>query len=112
MIVCMCPIINSESNSKFSYSFLRHQATGDHYRFILLNQSSGYDVYRCHVALCVVVAMTSTDVMHVSNYSTIDIMPVGNANLYVALAKCSSYFRVRQEVDDCLIAVLGSSSFN
>jgi hypothetical protein len=35
----------------------------------LLNQSSGYDDYRCHVILCIVVTVTSVDVMHVSNYS-------------------------------------------
>jgi hypothetical protein len=44
--------------------------------------------------MCIVVAMTSIDVMHVSNYSIVDIKPVGNANLYTVLARCSSYFRV------------------
>jgi hypothetical protein len=61
---------------------------------MVFNQSSGYDIYRRHVALCIVVAMTSIDIMHVSNYSVVDIMTVGNANLYVVLASCSSYFRV------------------
>jgi hypothetical protein len=38
--------------------------------------------------------MTSLHVMLVSNYTVVDIMTVGNANLYVVLARCSSYFRV------------------
>jgi hypothetical protein len=54
------------------------------------NQSSGYDVYRRHAVLCIVVATMSIDVMHVSNYSIVDIRPVGNANLYVVLARWSS----------------------
>jgi hypothetical protein len=74
---------------------------------MLINQSS-----RCLAVLCVTVAMTSVDVVHVSNYSIVYIIPVGSADLYVVLARCSSYFRVWQEVIDCLIAVLGSSSFN
>jgi hypothetical protein len=72
------------------------------------NQSSGYDIYRCHEVLCIIVAMMSIDVMHVSNYSDVDIMPISNGNLYVVLARCSSYFTMRQEVADCL----GSSSFD
>jgi hypothetical protein len=32
-----------------------------------INQSSGYDVYRRRAVLCIAVAMTSIDVMHVSN---------------------------------------------
>jgi hypothetical protein len=31
--------------------------------------------------------------MHDCNYSIVDIMPVGNADLYIVLAGCSSYFR-------------------
>jgi hypothetical protein len=58
------------------------------------NQSSGYDVYRHRVMLCIIVAMTSVDVTHVSNYSIIDIMLVSNGNLYIVLARCSSYFRM------------------
>jgi hypothetical protein len=45
----------------------------------LFNQSSGYDVYRCHVVLCIIVAIMSVDVTHVSNYYIVDTMPVGNA---------------------------------
>jgi hypothetical protein len=58
------------------------------------NQSSGCDVYSRHAVLCTVVAMTSMDVMHISNYYIVDIMPVGKANFYIVLARCSSYFRV------------------
>jgi hypothetical protein len=58
------------------------------------NESSGYDVYRHHAVLCIVVAMTSIDIVHISNYYIVDIMPVGNANLYIMLARFSSYFRV------------------
>jgi hypothetical protein len=61
---------------------------------IVLNQSGGFDVYRCHSVLCIIVVMTSIDVMHVSNYSVVDILPVGYANLYIVFARCSSYFRV------------------
>jgi hypothetical protein len=60
----------------------------------VLNQSSGDDVYRRHVVLYITAAMMSIDVKHVSNYSVVDIMPVINANLYVVLTRCSSYFRV------------------
>jgi hypothetical protein len=56
--------------------------------------------------------MMSIHVTHVFNCSVVDIMAVGNVNLYVVLARCSSYFRVCQEVVDCLTAVLGSSSFD
>jgi hypothetical protein len=35
--------------------------------FTTINQSSGYDVYRRGAVLCIVVAMTSIDVMHISN---------------------------------------------
>jgi hypothetical protein len=59
-----------------------------------LNQSSGYDVHRCHAVQCIVVAMTSIHVTHISNYSVVDIMQVGDANLCIVLARCSSYFRV------------------
>lgn len=55
---------------------------------------SACDIYRRHAVLCIVVAITSIDVKHVSNYPVVDIMPVGNADLYIVLAKCSSYFRV------------------
>jgi hypothetical protein len=75
----------------------------------MFDQSSGYDVSRCRAVLCNVVAMTSINVTHVSNYSILDIMPVINGNLYVVLARCSSYFRVWQEVVDDLIGVQGSS---
>jgi hypothetical protein len=77
-----------------------------------INQSSGYDIYRRHAVLCIVVVMTSTDVTHVSKYSIVHMMPVSNGNLYVVFARCSSYFRVWQEVVDCLTAVLGLSSFD
>jgi hypothetical protein len=77
-----------------------------------VNQSSGYDVYRRHAVQCIVVAMASVDVTHVSNYSIIDIMTVTDVKLYVVLARCSSYFTVWQEVVDCLITVLGLSSFD
>jgi hypothetical protein len=53
-----------------------------------LYQSSGYDSYRHHAVLCIVVAMMSIYVMYVSNYSVVDMMPFGNANLYVVLARC------------------------
>jgi hypothetical protein len=42
----------------------------------------------------IVVAVMSLHVMHVSNYTVVDIMTVGNENLYVVHAGCSSYFRV------------------
>jgi hypothetical protein len=58
------------------------------------NQSSGYDVYRRHAVLCIVVTMMSIDVTHVSNHSVVDIMPVSNGNLYFVLARCSGNFRV------------------
>jgi hypothetical protein len=79
---------------------------------VLFNQSSGYDVYRHHVVLCIIVAMMSIDVTNVSNYSVVNIRPVGRANLYTVLARCFSYFRVWQEVVDCSMAVLGSTSFD
>lgn len=49
-----------------------------------------------HVVLCIVVGMTSLHAMHVSNYTIVDIMIVGNANLYMVLAtrRSSSYFTV------------------
>jgi hypothetical protein len=72
------------------------------------NQSSGYDVYRWHAVLHIVVAMMSID----SNYSVIDIMSIRNRNYYVVLARCSSYFIAWKGVCDCLIAVLCLSSFN
>jgi hypothetical protein len=56
---------------------------------VTLDQSSGYDIYRHYVVLCIVVAMMSVDITHV-----VGIMPVGNADLYVVHARCSSYFRV------------------
>jgi hypothetical protein len=51
-----------------------------------------HSVGKCRVIGCVTsqVVMTSVDiidVMHVSNYSMVDIMPVINANLYVVLAR-------------------------
>jgi hypothetical protein len=46
----------------------------------LLSPSSGYPYLTSQVV------MTYIDVMHVSNYSIGDMMPVGNANLYVVLA--------------------------
>jgi hypothetical protein len=57
----------------------------------LFNQSSSYGIYRCHAVLCIVLAMFII-ILHVSNYSVVDTMPVGNVNLYVVLEKCSSYF--------------------
>jgi hypothetical protein len=39
----------------------------------------------------------SIHVTHVSNYTVIDIMTVSNADLYIMLARSSSYFRVLQE---------------
>jgi hypothetical protein len=39
-----------------------------------------------------------------------NVMTVGNRNLYIVLIKSSSYFRVRQEDADCLIDVKGLSS--
>jgi hypothetical protein len=52
--------------------------------------------------------MTSLHVMHVTNDTFADIMTVDNANLYVVLDESSNYFRVWQEVADCLIAVSSS----
>jgi hypothetical protein len=46
--------------------------------------------------------------MHVSSYTSGDIMTVGSANLYIVLARSSGYFRVGQKGADCLITILGS----
>jgi hypothetical protein len=53
---------------------------------------TGYDVYRRHVVLCIVVAMISMDVMHDPNYCVVGIMPVMYANLYILLVGFSGYF--------------------
>jgi hypothetical protein len=42
---------------------------------VVFNQSNGYDIYRRHAVLCIIAAMMSVDVMHVFNYSVVDIMP-------------------------------------
>jgi hypothetical protein len=44
--------------------------------------------------------------MHVSSYTTVDVMTVSNENLSVELVRSSGYFRVRQEGADSLIAIL------
>jgi hypothetical protein len=49
-----------------------------------------------YALLCIVVGMTSVYVMHISNYTVVD-MSISNANLYVVLVRSSSYFRVSQE---------------
>jgi hypothetical protein len=58
------------------------------------SQLSGYDVLRHHAVLCIIVGTTSLHVMRISNYVVIAVMPVGNADLYIVLARCSTYFRV------------------
>jgi hypothetical protein len=60
-----------------------------------MNQLSGYDVLTRHTFLCIILGMTSLHVMHVSNCTVVD-MAVGNANLYIVLARSSSYFRVTE----------------
>jgi hypothetical protein len=52
------------------------------------------------------VGMTSVHVMHVSSYTVVDIISVGNADLYIVLVK-SCYFTVCQEGAGCLTAILG-----
>lgn len=49
--------------------------------------------------------MMSVHVKNVSNYTTVDIMAVSNANLYIVLFRAFIYFRVLQEGADCTIAV-------
>jgi hypothetical protein len=53
--------------------------------------------------------MMSLHVIHVSNYTIVDVMTVNNENLYVEVDRSSGYFRVWQEGADSLVAILGSS---
>jgi hypothetical protein len=50
-----------------------------------VNQLSGYDVVTRCTLLYIVVGMMSVHFMLVFNYTIIDIITVGNANLYVVL---------------------------
>jgi hypothetical protein len=47
-----------------------------------------------HALLCSVVGMTSLRVLHVSNYTTVDVTTVSNANFYTEVTRSSSYFGV------------------
>jgi hypothetical protein len=51
------------------------------------------DVLTHHAVLCIVAGMMSLHVMRVSSYTVVDLMTVSNENLYVVLARSSSYFR-------------------
>lgn len=53
-----------------------------------------YDIFTCHVLLCIVVDMIPVCVMNVFNYTVVDVMTGGNANMYVVLITYSCYFRV------------------
>jgi hypothetical protein len=55
-------------------------------KFFHSNQLSGYDALTSHALLCIVVDMTSLHIVHVSNYTVVDVMTVGNENLNSVLA--------------------------
>jgi hypothetical protein len=62
-----------------------------------------------HGLLSIITGMMSVHIIHISNYSVMK--TASNENVYLVLAKSSSYFRVWKEGADCLIVVLGPSSF-
>jgi hypothetical protein len=39
-----------------------------------------YDILTCHALLCITVGMMSLHIMHVSNYTGVNLMTVKNAN--------------------------------
>jgi hypothetical protein len=76
----------------------------DNITFNITKPLSGYDVLTLHAVLSIIVDMTSLHIIHVSNYTIVDTMTLSNANLYVVLARSSSYFRVWQDGADFLLS--------
>jgi hypothetical protein len=58
------------------------------------NVLSGYNISACQVVLCFIVGVMSLHIIHVSSYTFVEIMIVGNADLYIVFARFYNYFIV------------------